>query len=61
VLPGSCRLDARERLYLPCAEVAEALCTDALRFKLLREADESLRSIQIAGRRLPLHGAAEHG
>jgi hypothetical protein len=51
---GSCRLDERERLYLPCAEVAEALCNDGLRFQLLRSADEDLRSIEIGGRRHPL-------
>ncbi|HUP21701.1 MAG TPA: hypothetical protein VNB06_02025 [Thermoanaerobaculia bacterium] len=53
----SCRLDQRERLYLPCAQVAEALCTEALRFRLLRGADESLRTIAIGDRRVPLLGA----
>lgn len=52
-----CRLDERERLYLPCVELGEALCNDGLRFQLLRGADEELRSIEIGGRRVALLGA----
>ena len=57
LLPEGCRLDSRQRLILRCAEIAEALCTEALRFQLLRGADEDLRSIEILGRRVPLVGA----
>jgi hypothetical protein len=54
----TCWLDERERLFLPCAEVADALCTEALRFRLLRGADESLQAIAIGGHRHPLRVAA---
>jgi hypothetical protein len=56
LLAVGCRLDRRERLFLRCAGVAEALCSETLRFKLLRSADEALRTIEVLGRRVPLVG-----
>jgi hypothetical protein len=59
LLPAGCRLDARQRLLVSCAEIAEALCTETLRFQLLRGAGEDLSTIEIFGRRLPLQGAED--
>lgn len=50
------RLDERERLFVQTHDLGEALCSDGLRFQVLKTVADDLRSVNIAGRDLPLIG-----
>ena len=55
------RLDERERLFVDSVELGEVLVSDAERFRLLRTADETMQSVDLGPRRVPLIWPASIG
>jgi len=55
---GTLRLDDRERLFCASARHGEVLFSDAVRFALLRNANEACDAVRIAGRWHPLRWPA---
>src|SRR5688572_9498909 len=49
------RLDSRERLFCDSARFGEVMFADALRFSILRHANEACDSVLVAGAWRPLH------
>ena len=49
------RLDERERLFCRSRRLGEVLLADAVRFSILRHANEACDAVLIAGRWRPLH------
>ncbi len=59
VLLDSLRLDDRERLFVGTEEYGEVLVADTERFRILRQVDDDLQSVNFAGSRRPLRWPAE--